>query len=79
MVEEDAEIGPVLAGVALVGRAVDGKALKPATAFDVSRDVLVRLNRLSVAKLQHLLDVLIPIVRVPWRDVTWHKLLAVVT
>ena len=72
VIQQDAEIVPVLAGVALVRRAICRIAFKPAVAFDVSRDVLVAADGLCIPDLQHFLNVLFPIIRIPRLGVTWH-------
>src|ERR1035437_2509599 len=51
VVEEDAEVGPFLTGVALVRSAVHSITLKAAVALDFIRDVLITADRLGVAQL----------------------------
>jgi hypothetical protein len=72
MFQQDAEVGPILAGVALVSRTVYCKAFKPAVTFDVSRDVLIAADRLGIPHLQDILNVILPIVGVPRLCVTRH-------
>ena len=75
VIQEDAEIVPVLAGVTLVRCAVMGESLNSAISLDVSRDVLVGADRLAIAHLQHFLDVLFPIIWVPRIHVARHTFL----